>query len=358
VTPAPIDRVAALVDNVLRRVDPARMRWSWAEGLLLDALVQLDAYAGEDRRCAFVRAFYDAHLARGVPRIDRSDRCAPGLAALALFLQTGDARLGGVVRAVAEYIGRAPATRGGALNHLGASPLARIYPRSMWVDSLMMYVVFAARWADASGEARWRDLTADHACAFARALQDPATGLWKHAWFDRGGRVLPSGRAAWLRGTGWAVAALAEVAARLPREDARREGLVRRLDATLHALTARQAASGLWPSLLEGAAPSYLESSGSALVAWGMMHAARAELAPTAVGDVGSRVYLALVDRLVLTPSGPSMSDISVSTMPYPACIYAWLPRRRDRLHGVAALALAAVEHARLTRPMSHASSK
>jgi unsaturated rhamnogalacturonyl hydrolase len=351
VTPAPIDRVTALVDNVLRRIDPARMPWSWAEGLFLDALVQLDRHVGEARHRTFVLAFYDAHRSRGVPRIDRSDRCAPGLAALALFAETGGARLGAIARAVADYIARSPTTRGGGLNHFGSSPYARLYPRSMWVDSMMMYVVFAARWAEASGDGHWRDLAADHAFAFARELHDPETGLWKHAWFENGGHVLPGGRAAWLRGTGWAIAALAEIAACLPRGHARRDALEHSLDATARALMLRQGTSGLWPVLLDAPRPTYLETSGSALVASGMMRAARAGLAGSAAAHAGSRAYLAIVDRLVGTPSGPSLPAVSVPTMPYPACVYAWLPRRRDLLHGVAALTLAAVEHVRAPRP-------
>lgn len=102
-----------------------------------------------------------------------------------------------------------------------------------------------------------------------------------------------------------------------------------------------QLSSGLFPTVL--GRPSYAETSGSALVAYGLLAGLEAGYLPASLEAPALRAYRALLTRLELTPHGRSMPDISAATMPYPAPVYRLIPRVRDAPHGVAAMILAGI---------------
>jgi unsaturated rhamnogalacturonyl hydrolase len=324
-------RVASLARATMRRRPAERLSWSWGEGLLVYALVRSAAH--DATRLAYAEAYFAAHARRGMPVVDWSDLCAPGLAAAELFALTASTEARQAAERVAAYVCSAVPLDCGVLNHFGRSALARVYPRSAWVDSMMMYVVFAARWGSLADDARLVTLAAEHARAFGRVLQDDDTGLWRHAFYPRFGGALPGRGAAWLRGNGWALASLSELARALPAGHAAQAELAVRFARTANALVARQHATGLWPTIL--GRESYLETSGSALVAHGLF-ASGSPLAAAA-----ERARDAVLSRIEERPDGASLTGISAETMPYPASVYPRIPVVRDRPYGVAAVLLA-----------------
>jgi unsaturated rhamnogalacturonyl hydrolase len=330
----------ALAESTARRVLPEALRWDWGEGLLLSALARQNA-----GYLPIVERFFAAHARRGLPRIDWSDKCSPALAALELASAGPNAVALDVCRRVVDYLRSSRATPAGGLNHFGTSLYSRFYPQSMWVDSLMMFGVFAARWGSFACDPRMTDFAADQALAFAGALQDPATGFWRHACFPSLGRAIPLGNAFWLRGNGWAIAAVATLLDTLPEHHPRRERLADILARSARGLLAHQRASGLWSTVIDR--DTYLETSGSALCAWGLLLGARTGHLPTEARRAASAALQAVVARLEPGRGGLSMSSISASTMPYPTRMYGWIPRRRDLPHGIAAFLFAAQELAR-----------
>jgi unsaturated rhamnogalacturonyl hydrolase len=317
------------------------MAWSWGEGLLLYALVRLDERLSDARYRPFVAAYFTHHAARVHAPVTWSDECPPGLAALALYEQTGLERYLALAEPVARYLRTARPTRDGGLNHFGVSTWARLYPESMWVDSLMMYVVFAARFGRATQDEALVRFAVEQPTHFARVLRDPESGLFHHAWWVRSRRSVPAGRAQWLRGNGWVLASLVEVLATLPAEHPRRETLGVLLRELAPALVRHQLPSGLLPTLLGRA--SYPETSGTALVVYALFSGLTAGYLPPALAEPATRAYRALVRSLERRPDGPSLRDISTATMPYPAWAYALIPRVRDAPHGVAAMLLAGI---------------
>jgi unsaturated rhamnogalacturonyl hydrolase len=332
--------IDALAEATIRRVRPESMAWDWGEGLVLYALAR---YGAAGRFMPFIERYFVAHAQRGFPPIDRSDRCAPALAALEA-MRTDAAASSDVYRDVCErvlrYLHSARRTDSGGLNHFGTSVYARFYPQSMWVDSLMMYAVFAARWGSFASDSTMMDFAADQALAFARVLQDPKTGLWKHAWLTPFRRVVPGVDAYWLRGNGWAIAAVASILEVLPADHPRRDALVNVFARTAAGLLAHQRMSGLWSTVLNR--KTYLETSGSALCAYGLLVGGRTAPLPEEARAAAIAAVSAIGRGLAPRADGPSLPAVSASTMPYPAPVYAWIPRRHDLAHGLAAVLLAA----------------
>jgi len=343
--------IVELADAMLRRRRPERLAWSWGEGLLLYALLRLDERLGEARYRPFVEAYFTHHARRAHELVTWSDECPPALAALELYQLTGRARYLAFAEAVARYLRAARPTQAGGLNHFGVAWWSRFYPQSLWVDSLMMYAVFAARFGRATNDAELMRFAAEQPPLFARVLRDMESGLFRHAFWVRSRRTVPSGTGNWLRGNGWVLASLVELLAALPDAHEGRAPLVTLLAELAPAVVRHQLPSGLFPTVLGRA--SYAETSGTALVAYGLFTGVEAGYLAPSLAAPASRAYHALASGLDPGPYGRSMRGVSTATMPYPVWIYGLIPRVRDAPYGVAALILAGIAAARLSAVQS-----
>jgi unsaturated rhamnogalacturonyl hydrolase len=343
---AELGRVLELADLSAGRADPARLRWTWGDALYLWSLTELDAFLGEERYLGLCRGYCD-RFAKLRPAIDQSDTCAPGLVAHAVWKRTGDPGALSLVEDVERYMLTEPRVVGDAPNHLGHSLEGRFYPSSVWVDSLMMFGLFALRRGGDEGEEALFELGARQPRLYASLLQDPGTGLFRHSWWVRRAGPQPRGPVFWGRGNGWVMASLPMILGSLPAdhpEAATIEGILRRL---AEALLPLQRPDGFWTTLLEPESRSYRESSATALIAAGFLRASRGGWLDPRYAEAGLRAYDALVDSLGEPDSPPAMGGISLPTIPLhvlPRLGYLAVPRGRDVSYGLAALFLAAIE--------------
>lgn len=331
-------RAVSLADTVTaahlaRRRVPA---WHWGPALLGDALVRLEDHLGEQRYARWWRRWADHHLARG-PDVNQSDTAAPGLVTLALQ-QRGEERYRPLTEAVARYVRDETRLTGEICNHLGHSLIGRFYPRSVWVDSLMMFGVFPVRYGVASGDATMIDIAGGQPAAAASLLQHDS-GLWAHSWWARTGRPHPRD-VVWARGNGWVIAALPMITAALPADHPSREGIADILARTSAPLLDLQRPDGTWATLLDRG--GYRELSATALIAAGWYDAVAQGLLPDS--------YVASADRAlaaVTAAVGPSgMPEISGPTIPLhilPELGYRMIPRGTNHPYGVAAFLWAAM---------------
>ncbi|MEZ0374457.1 MAG: glycoside hydrolase family 105 protein [Candidatus Sericytochromatia bacterium] len=345
-----LDRITALADATISRFAPESLGWDWGEGLLLYALARLDRQLGTDRYRPYIESYYRHHLAAGIPVIDWSDKCAPGLAALELWRASKNPSYLDIGERIVSYLEHTPRTVTGGLNHLGSWWPSAFYPQSLWVDSLMMYDVFAARWGQATGDQEMSHFAAEQALIFARYLQHP-NGLWKHAWYTDQQHWAPQQDIFWLRGNGWAMASLPEVLEVLPQTAAfapQHQALLASFQKTAAALLYWQDRTGLWHDLINKPGELYLESSGTALTAYGMFRGvAQGWLQPYYL-PAAEKALFGILDRLEEHSDGPSMPGISDNTMPYERLGYAIIPLRNDKPYGLAALILAGIAYEQL----------
>lgn len=343
---AELRRVLELADLSAGRADPARLRWTWGHALYLWSLSELDAFLGEERYLGLCKAYCDRFAALR-PAIDQSDTCAPGLVAHAVWKRTGDEGALSLVEDVARYMLAEPRVVGDAPNHLGHSPEGRFYPASVWVDSLMMFGLFALRRGADEGQEGLFELGARQPRLYASLLQDAGTGLFRHSWWVRRGGPQPRGPLFWGRGNGWVMASLPMILGSLPpghSEAATIQGVLRRL---AEALLPLQRPDGFWTTLLEPGSRSYRESSATALIAAGFLRASREGWLDARYEEAGLRAYDALVDCLGEPDSPPVMGETSLPTIPLhvlPRLGYLAVPKGRNVSYGLAALFLAAIE--------------
>jgi rhamnogalacturonyl hydrolase YesR len=186
------------------------------------------------------------------------DDCgAIGAALIKAYAKKPDARYRATIDAVADYIAhkqmRLPD---------GTLARARPQPVSLWIDDAYMSIPFLAQMGKLTGDRAYYDDGARQAMGMAEHLQDPATGLYDHAWFQNTAGYDP--RFFWGRGGGWGVMAAAELLSVLPEDHPSRARVLEIFRRGVRGAVETQSGSGMWHQLLDKP-DSYLETSASAM---------------------------------------------------------------------------------------------
>jgi unsaturated rhamnogalacturonyl hydrolase len=330
-----------------------KLPWDWTDAVFLYGLAQFAATPSVPPSevadlWRYINGFHRHYAAKGYPDIDRADRCPSALSALALMAQSGDeAGLAGV-RAVADYVLYAPRLRNGALNHQGYDNiLAFLWPQSIWLDSLMMYGLFAVQWGTQTHDLALRDFGFDQQRIFAQALLDSSTGLYRHSYNVKTGRKKPNGSVYWLRGNAWVAASLVDMIELMPFDHPWREELTGILRTHLAGYIPWRMGNGLWDTLITEPRRNYAELSGSMLTAYAMAKAARLGLVEPLYRARAWETMRSASSRLIRTEDGHSVPEVSWFTMPYHYLGYKLIPRQRDLAYGVGTYLMLAGELSR-----------
>lgn len=337
--------------------------WSWGPALLGYALTELGDHLREAgspsgqgnsewRYQRWLTAYCERYAAHR-PRIDQSDTAAPGLVTHAMHKRTGDTACGELTEQVVDYVRHEPRLIGHAVNHLGPSLIGRFYPRSVWVDSLMMFAVFPARYGAETGDDALVDIAAAQPAAYAELMQQhggAGDGLWYHSWFAGTGKPFPGREIFWGRGNGWVVAALPMILDQIG-DHAERQGVIDVLVSTSRALLPLQRPDGSFATLL--ARGGYRELSATALIASGWLQGVRGGYLGGEYREPAERA-LAAVTAAVTTYGGrlalPEVSGPTIPVLGAPELGYRLVPRFRNLSYGVAAYVFAAINHDLLLR--------
>jgi len=363
-----IAKIFALADDSAKRYKPERLFWSWGQALYLYALARIDKEQGTEKYTPYLRRFYDHHIKKGY-RLCSSDTSAPALGALYLALKTGEQRYCDVVKAAKRYFGTAKRVLGDMPNHLGSGIEGWFYPKSVWVDSIMMYGVFtnwlanvsrgetsgsqddaysAIRCEAAGDDEALRDFAARQPANFARLLQDEKTGLFYHSYWARAKTHYPREPIFWGRGNGWVMAAVPLLLEYLPEaERPRVEAFFTRLAA---ALLPYQRGDGYFETVFNCPGETYKESSATMLIAAGWFYGYRTGLLGREYYDAAVKAFHAVTEDLQTKNGLLSMPYISGGTMPMPGIPYfnyKHTPLGNDRHFGLAAAFFAALEYLR-----------
>ena len=348
-----VSRVRALAHDFLEVHPPASLPWSWRSAIFLHGAVSLGAATGDVALLSAVHAFFENPRHRNVA-IRRSDAAACALPALSLYEATGE-RVGlRYVERALRYLEHAPASPVGAVFHLGSELWARPLPNSVWADSMMMVGVLTARAANVHRDTALRDKALSMMRAFIMHLWDPGAGLFRHADIPSLSLSFPTRGAFWLRGNGWMFAAVAEMCEVLDLAAEERADLARVFEPAARALSVCVRNDGSWPNMLFSkkgtrapvvvSSKAPIESSGTALVAAGMVGLTRAGvLADPRYFDIGCKAFAAASTCLARDVEGRFvLRNTKGPTNAGPSFQYDWVPESVNADYGVGALMLAA----------------
>jgi unsaturated rhamnogalacturonyl hydrolase len=340
---------ARLAEHFMAHHAPNRLKWDWGDAVFLYGLQKLATSpksSPEESRTYwnYVRTTYRHFANSKPPVINQSDRCAPALGALALKRELNDESGMSLLPAVEHYLLHEPRNSLGSINHLGHAWTSYFFPKSIWVDSLVMLALTATQMGKITQNPALVDFGLAQPEIFARVLQDHRTGLFRHAWKTDSHRPIPTSATFWLRGNGWVLASIVDLLDELPEGDPRFPRLVRILERTAEGLLPYQLPSGLWRTLANLPRISYEETSGSALVAYALAKGVRKGYLNPSYLEPAHRAFQAVTAKLRPKKTGLSMTGISGPTNPGPRFLYQWVPLVSDAPYGVGAYLMAATE--------------
>jgi unsaturated rhamnogalacturonyl hydrolase len=338
------DKVIELADYIKNTWDP-KMKWMWGEALFGYALSLLDEHLNEDRYTNFLTQYCDYYVSNP-PRVDQSDTSAPALITYAMYKKTGNEDYKKLTDRVLYYIKNEPRLIEDSVNHLGNSLEGKFYPKSIWVDSLMMFSVFPSLYAKENNDQVMMDIASRQPRVMAKYMQDPEDKLWYHSYWTKQKTHYPKRKLYWGRGNGWVIASLPMILENIGDHE-ERDNIIQIFKETAYALLPYQREDGAFETVFNKVGKTYRELSFTALVAAGFMHGYNLGILSEVYLEAGLKAYQCVVDALIYDKDDIYMPEVSGPTIPlplFPYIGYKIIPRGKNWSFGLAALIFAAIQ--------------
>ena len=340
------DKVKRLADYVSSTSD-SKMKWMWGEALLGYALDELDKENGREDYTKFLCDYCD-YWAKVDPAVDQSDTAAPGLITYAMYKRTKNSEYKRLTDKVLDYIRNEPRLYLDCLNHLGCSKKGKLYPKSVWIDSVMMFSVFTSLYAKESGDLDLLNFAARQPKQYASMMLDKEKNLWAHSYWVDYKTAFPVRDLFWGRGNGWVICAFPMILDNIGLDHKEAPEIIELFNKTSEALLGCMRDDYTFGTLLKY--KSYRELSATALISAGWLHGIRCGYLDKKFLEPAIKAFEACVNAIEEGEEGIFMPEISGPTIPLPLLPklgYELVPLGKNWSYGVAALIFAAIEYKR-----------
>ena len=283
--------------NIERARDGVPTNWNYIDGCMITALLAMADISGDGRYFDFAKRFIDAFVGEdGSIRTFNPDRHTlddinEGRVLFPLYDKTGLEKY----RLAADTLKRAlddqPRTPEGSFWH------KQIYPNQVWLDGIYMAMPFLALYEKHFGNGDYSDVVRQVKTVRER-MRDGVTGLYYHGydasrsafWADP---VTGLSKNFWLRSIGWFAVALADLYELLPGGEGGDMVKDTLADLATHVWNFHDPETAMYYQVPDrpGEAGNYLESSGSAMLAYAMLKGARLGALDAAWADRGQATF-------------------------------------------------------------------
>ncbi len=339
-TQTPEQQSRALLETYLKEKPLWTWNWNWGTGILLFGLQNLARVA--DDADFFAEPLRSFHKSRpdGPLRVMWSDQCIPALTALSPDTPIQDTPTS--VTKVIRYLKETQRNKLGSLDHFSpGSPASWIFPSSMWLDSLVMWGVFALHYGKEHDRELF-DFALEQGPLFQSVLWNASDKLFYHAWNLEKNQLYPPDNVYWLRGNAWVTVYLVEALSLLDAGDPRFLELLSLFRQLTQSLVSHQRSDGMWGTLV--AEESYAESSGTALVAYSIAKGIRLGFLSSELLPVVNHAWQGLQQHLRAEKSRLYLGQISKGTNPGDRRSYLKVPVAENLNYGLGAYFLLASE--------------
>ena len=342
------ERVCDLATYLTNSIDP-KMKWMWGEALLGYALDELDKNNCKTDYTQFLTNYCD-YWVKENPMVDQSDTLAPGLITYAMYKRTNNEEYKKLTDKVLDYIQNEPRLIGDCLNHLGSSSKAKLYPKSVWVDSLMMFSVFTSLYGCENNDNELIEFASRGPIEYAKMMMDKNTNLWYHSYWVKKGKAYPGKEIYWGRGNGWVICALPMILDNIGLTHPKANEIIDIYQKTSKAILKEIREDYTFSTLINDK-KTYRELSATLLISAGWMHAIRCGYLDESYKEYAIKAFIACVDAIIERDGGLFLPEISGPTIPlqvFPKLAYKLVPVGENWSYGVAALIFAAIEYNKL----------
>lgn len=294
-------------DTISYATDPKSGRWTYEQGVMLEAFIQLARATNDQRYWDYVKQNIDLYV-KGDGRIEtyqygtfNLDNIATGRALLALYERTHLEKYKVAADTLRKQLANQPRTPTSGFWH------KQIYPNQMWLDGLYMAEPFYAEYASLFGTPADYDDIARQFILIESHTRDPKTGLLYHAWDESKmqGWANPetgASRHFWGRAMGWYAWALVDVLDYFPPDNPKRQELItifQRLAKSL--IVFRDEKSRLWYQVVDQGTRTgnYLEASASCMFTYAFAKGAEKGYLDKSYYTTAKESFGGIIDSLV-----------------------------------------------------------
>ncbi len=268
-----------LAEEGMARWEAEPLPFDWMQTVWVWGLHQLWQETGDAALRDYSLLWLDANVGdyQGTEpdTFESSDTLSPSILATTWMLEEGTTAYEPITEEAWRYLFEdAVRTSLGAWGHWGPDHTFE-HAEQNWVDSLFMYGQFLVREHERTGSNTALEELELQIPAFATALQHDSGFFW-HAWDDLTGEKVPADEVFWTRGNSWVLVTCGEILARWGAAHRTGEVVLPVYQSLASAFAATQdPGDGLWHTVANEPhgddVKNYTETSGTALVAWGLI---------------------------------------------------------------------------------------
>jgi len=277
--------------------------WNYIDGCMITALLAMSDITGDNRYFDFARTFIDAFVSEdgAIRTFDAEkhtlDDINEGRVLFRLYQKTGMEKYRRAAQTLRDALEKQPRTFEGSFWH------KQIYPNQVWLDGIYMAMPFLALYESQFGDGDYSDVVRQIETVRDR-MRDDRTGLYYHGydasrtafWADP---MTGLSQNFWLRSIGWFAVALADLIEILPAGAGRDtlRGIFVDLMAAVWKFSDPE--TGMYWQVPDrpGEAGNYLESSGSAMLAYAMLKGARLGALDGEYADHGQKTFDGIMQK-------------------------------------------------------------
>lgn len=292
--------------------------WNYVDGCMILAMIETWKTTGAKKYLTFAESYIshrvkeDGTIAGYRPEEYNIDNVNAGKTLFLLYDITGKEKYKKAADLVYSQLLGQPRTFEGNFWH------KKIYPNQVWLDGMYMGQPFYMEYVTRAGKKElYQDIYRQFANVAAH-MRDPETGLYYHAydasremfWCDK---TTGLSKNFWLRAIGWYSMALLDTLYQadpsyMPQEyEKLRQVFVDLMDAMLRF----QDESGMWYQVVNmgGREKNYLETSGSAIMAYSLLKGVRLGFLPKEYRQYGVKAFQGICDRYLSEKDGSLSLD-------------------------------------------------
>tara|TARA_B100000925_G_scaffold262107_1_gene219223 strand:+ start:11343 stop:12455 length:1113 start_codon:yes stop_codon:yes gene_type:complete len=338
-----------VVSNFIQIKAPEKLDWNWEEAIGLFGLVRVADVVNEKQKVEILEFIkrYHYYYDKKKPKVTWADECPSVLSALFLedeYFSSDEINFWRVL----DYLKTARLNEIGSIDHLGEdSTIGKFFPpykNSVWLDSLMMWGNLSMRAGLLMGDAQLIDLALSQPKIFSTYLQDENSGMFIHSYNYRGDYTFPRKKLFWTRGNGWVVATLADYLELMPKGDHRYEEIKNIFIKLVKGFFEAPTKNNLWRNLYPVNKDNRIDTSGSALVAYGMAKGFRLGVLDERYFVQAKKSFTAINSHLKKTKFGKRLTKVIGPTVPGPRLFYRIIPYQKNSYYGHGAYFLLASE--------------